>query len=81
MISETCSQRTRTQPNHSYSGRYQKKLAKYLKKIQHVFGLLGKKIKRNNKYKNEIMEMCRTAVGTRAPGISHSSNSFFSLNI
>ena len=23
------------------------------------------------------MEMCRTAVGTRAPGISHSSNSFF----
>ena len=23
------------------------------------------------------MEMCRTAVGTRAPGISHSSNFFF----
>ena len=23
------------------------------------------------------MEMCRTAVGTRAPGISHSSNNFF----
>ena len=76
MISETCSQRTRTQPSHSYSGRYRKKLEKYLKKIQHAFGLLGKK-KRNNKYENEIMEMCRTAVGKRAPGISHSSNSLF----